>query len=84
MSTENDDYVDRILRFGKGKTDTQGKNDDAFTDPAGQYPRRSNHNQSSINKAARGGGGKQLSVGGSLYGIAVSYTHLTLPTNREV
>ena len=69
MSTENDDYVDRILRFGKGKTDTQGKNDDAFADPAGQYPRRSNHNQSSINKAARGGGGKQLSVGGSLYGI---------------
>ena len=69
MSTENDDYQDRILRFGKGKTDTQGKNDDAFTDPAGQYPRRTNHNQSSINKAARGGGGQQLSVGGSVKNI---------------
>ena len=69
MSTENDDYQDRILRFGKGKTDTQGKNDEAFADPAGQYPRRTNHNQSSINKAARGGGGKQLSVGGSVKNI---------------
>ena len=69
MSTENDDYQDRILRFGKGKADTQGKNDDAFTDPAGQYPRRTNHNQSSINKAARGGGGQQLSVGGSVKNI---------------
>lgn len=69
MSTENDDYVDRILRFGKGFTDTQGKNDNAFTDPAGQFPRKTNHNQSSINKAARGGGGKQLSVGGSVKNI---------------
>ena len=69
MSTENDDYVDRILRFGKGQADTQGKNDEAFSDPAGQYPRRTNHNQSSINKAARGGGGKQLSVGGSVKNI---------------
>ncbi len=69
MSTENDEYVDRILRFGKGKTDTQGKNDVSFTDPAGQYPRRKNHNQSSINEAARGGGGKQLSVGGSVKNI---------------
>ena len=66
MTTENDDYQDRILRLGKGKTDTQGKNQQAFADPAGQYPRTRNHNQSSINKAARGGGGHQLSVGGSV------------------
>ena len=69
MSTENDDYQDRILRLGKGKTDTQGINTNAFSDPAGQYPRTKNHNQSSINEAARGGGGKQLSVGGSVKNI---------------
>ena len=43
MSTENDEYVDRILRLGKGFADTQGKNDQAFRDPAGQYPRRTNN-----------------------------------------
>ena len=69
MTTENDDYQDRILRLGKGKTDTQGVNTNAFSDPAGQYPRTNNHNQSSINKAARGGGGKQLSVGGSVKNV---------------
>ena len=69
MSTENDDYQDRILRLGKGFTDTQGVNTNAFSDPAGQYPRTKNHNQSSINEAARGGGGKQLSVGGSVKNI---------------
>ena len=69
MSTENDDYVDRILRLGKGKTETQGKSDTAFNDPSGQFPRRKNHNQSSINKAARGGGGDQLSIGGSVKNI---------------
>ena len=66
MTTENDDYQDRILRFGKGKTDTQGTNQIAFTDPSGQFPNALYHNQSSINKAARGGGGHQLSVGGSV------------------
>ena len=69
MTTENDDYQDRILRLGKGKTDTQGVNTNAFSDPSGQYPRTNNHNQSSINKAARGGGGKQLSVGGSVKNV---------------
>ena len=69
MSTENDDYQDRILRLGKGFTDTQGINTNAFSDPAGQYPRTKNHNQSSINEAARGGGGKQLSVGGSVKNV---------------
>ena len=69
MTTENDDYQDRILRFGKGKTDTQGTNQMAFTDPAGQFPNALYHNQSSINKAARGGGGKQLSVGGSVKNV---------------
>ena len=69
MSTENDEYVDRILRLGKGFTDTQGVNTNAFSDPAGQYPRTKNHNQSSINEAARGGGGKQLSVGGSVKNV---------------
>ena len=69
MSTENDDYVDRILRLGKGKTETQAKSDAAFADPSGQFPRKKNHNQSSINKAARGGGGDQLSVGGSVKNI---------------
>ena len=69
MSTENDDYVDRILRLGKGRTETQAKSDAAFTDPSGQFPRKKNHNQSSINKAARGGGGDQLSVGGSVENI---------------
>jgi len=69
MSTENDDYVDRILRLGKGRTETQAKSDTAFNDPSGQFPRKKNHNQSSINKAARGGGGDQLSVGGSVENI---------------
>ena len=69
MSTENDDYVDRILRLGKGKTETQAKSDAAFADPSGQFPRKKNHNQSSINKAARGGGGDQLSIGGSVKNI---------------
>ena len=88
MSTENDEYEDRILRFGKGFADTQSKNDKAFTDPAGQYPRRSNNNQSSINMAARGGGGKQLSVGGSVKNIDLEVepaaaTHYGMADIRE-
>ena len=69
MTTENDDYIDRILRLGVGRTNTQGKTIKSFTDPSGQHPRKQNHNQSSINSAARGGGGHQLSVGGSVKNV---------------
>jgi len=71
MTTRNDKYLDRILRLGQGKADTQGTNNKAFVDPNSEYPRKNNHNQSSINQSARGGGGHQLSVGGSVAGISL-------------
>jgi len=71
MTTRNDKYLDRILRLGQGKADTQGTNNKAFVDPNNEYPRKNNNNQSSINEAARGGGGHQLSVGGSVAGISL-------------
>ena len=71
MTTRNDKYLDRILRLGQGKADTQGTNDKAFVDPNSEYPRKDNHNQSSINQSARGGGSHQLSIGGSVAGISL-------------
>ena len=71
MTTRNDKYLDRILRLGQGKADTQGTNNKAFVDPNSEYPRKENHNQSSINQGARGGGGHQLSIGGSVEGISL-------------
>ena len=69
MTTENDDYQDRIRRFGKGFTDGQGKSKTAFGDASGQYPRTKNWYQSSINEAARGGEGQELTIGGATKGI---------------
>ena len=66
MTTRNDNYLDRILRLGQGKADTQGTNTKAFVDPNNEYPRKENNNQSSINQGARGGGVHQLSIGGSV------------------
>ena len=72
MTTRNDNYLDRILRLGQGKADTQGTNKKAFVDPNNEYPRKDNNNQSSINAGARGGGGHQLSIGGSVAGVSLS------------
>ena len=69
MTTQNDDYQDRIRRFGKGFTDGQGKSKTAFGDASGQYPRTKNWYQSSINEAARGGEGQELTIGGATKGI---------------
>ena len=69
MTTENDDYQDRIRRFGKGFTDGQGKSKTAFGDASGQYPRTKNWYQSSINEAARGGEGQDLTIGGATKGV---------------
>ena len=71
MTTRNDNYLDRILRLGEAKAKTQGTNNKAFVDPNNEYPRKENNNQSSINDAARGGGGHQLSIGGSVAGISL-------------
>jgi len=72
MTTRNDNYLDRILRLGQGKADTQGTNKKAFVDPNNEYPRKDNNNQSSINQGARGGGGHRLSIGGSVAGISLN------------
>ena len=69
MTTRNDKYLDRIQRLGQGKADTQGTNKKAFVDLNNEYPRKDNNNQSSVNQGARGGGGHQLSVGGSVAGV---------------
>jgi hypothetical protein len=71
MTTRNDNYLDRILRLGQGKADTQGTNTKAFVDPNNEYPRKENNNQSSINQGARGGGVHQLSIGGSVADVSL-------------
>jgi hypothetical protein len=66
MTTRNDNYLDRILRLGQGKADTQGTNTKAFVDPNNEYPRKDNHNQSSINQRVH-----QLSIGGSVADVSL-------------
>ena len=68
MTTYKDDYPDRILRFGAGRTDNEGASQTTFGDATASFPRSEYHFQSSINKTNRGGEIHQLSVGGGTTG----------------
>ncbi len=68
MTTYKDDYPDRILRFGAGRTDNEGASQTTFGDATASFPRAEYHFQSSINKSNRGGEIHQLSVGGGTTG----------------
>ena len=74
MTTRGDNYPDRILRFGKGRTDGEGTSQTAFGDPSGAYPRSEYYNNSSLNAAIRGGDNHQLATGGSAKGVDLDLT----------
>lgn len=62
MTTKNDTLVDRENSQGRSTTNTSGRPKDGFVDPELKYPKSEYFGEPSVNKGARGGEFKNLSI----------------------
>ncbi len=63
MTTSRDGLEDRVRRFGRGFTEGQGTEGDAWSDPDKQYPNNDYDNKPSTNTTARSGLQHNLKIG---------------------
>ena len=63
MTTSRDGLEDRVRRFGRGFTEGQGTEGDAWSDPDKQYPNNDYDNKPSTNTTVRSGLQHNLKIG---------------------
>ena len=74
MTTENNELELRIRDKGEGAVNAEGRPEDAFNDPTGQFPRGEYHAQSSVNKVARGDNINELDLRNGIPGVDTDLT----------
>ena len=69
MTTENNELELRIQDKGEGAVNAEGRPEDAFNDPTGQFPRGEYHDQPSVNKVIRGDDVNELDLRNGIPGV---------------
>ena len=69
MTTENNELELRIQDTSEAAVNAEGRPEDAFNDPTGQFPRGSYHDQPSVNKAVRGDTINELDLRNGIPGV---------------
>lgn len=69
MTTENNELELRIQDKGEAAVNAEGRPDDAFGDPTGQFPRGEYHDQPSVNKIVRGDEINELDLRNGIPGV---------------
>ncbi len=74
MTTENNELELRIQDKGEGAVNAEGRPEDAFNDPTGQFPRGEYHDQPSVNKVIRGDDVNELDLRNGIPGVDTDLT----------
>ena len=69
MTTENNELELRIQDTSEAAVNAEGRPEDAFNDPTGQFPRGNYHDQPSVNKAVRGDTINELDLRNGIPGV---------------
>ena len=69
MTTENNELELRIQDTSEAAVNAEGRPEDAFNDPTGQFPRGNYHDQPSVNKAVRGDTINELDLRNDIPGV---------------